>query len=547
MKSFSYRDRIQNIQKLKDQEFDLFIVGGGINGAGIARDAVLRGMRVGLVEADDFASGTSSRSSKLIHGGIRYLENLEFGLVFEALRERSILFDMAPHLVHPLRFLIPVYKSSRVSMTKLGLGMWLYDALALFRAPKLHERLAPADVINEEPLVGAKDLRGAFIYSDAFMDDDRLVIETLRSAHHHGAVVANFARAGQLKKGPDGKWASLEVVDQMSGDQFSVRAKHFISSVGPWTDIFGEQSERSWQRALRPTKGVHLTFARDRLPIKTAVVMAMEERIVFAIPRNEMVILGTTDTDFSGDPSGVVAEVDDVKYLLSVANFYFPMAQLTARDILSSYAGVRPLLRDDAESEGKTSREHRIWSTDLGLTFVAGGKYTTYRLIAEQAVEEALQFFSIEDRARFNRSESTQPLNPLIKSESWGQFAALKERLSEEMDLDSRDLDFLLRRHGEETLNICRAYGRKRNYLQYEAMHALHSGMCLRLVDFYARRVPLFLADPDHGLSSLDELALIFKSELGWTEEHTEQEKKLVRDQLEKELSWRHSFVNSLD
>ncbi|MBC87397.1 MAG: hypothetical protein CL677_09495, partial [Bdellovibrionaceae bacterium] len=195
MQDFSYQTRQINIDRFQQEHFDFVIIGGGINGAGVARDAASRGLKVALIEANDFASGTSSRSSKLIHGGVRYLENFEFHLVFEALNERAKLFDMAPHLVHPLRFQIPVYKHSRVGMFLMGVGMWLYDALSLFRAPKLHERLNASESLERLPTLKSDQLKGSFVYSDAYMDDDRLVHETLRSAHSHGAAQANYVRA----------------------------------------------------------------------------------------------------------------------------------------------------------------------------------------------------------------------------------------------------------------------------------------------------------------------------------------------------------------
>ena len=257
--SFSALDRHQHIQNLQEQSFDLAIIGGGINGAGIARDAASRGLKVALVEAKDYAIGTSSRSSKLIHGGIRYLENLEFSLVFEALAERAHLFEMAPHLVHPLRFVIPVYQSSRVGFWKMAAGMWLYDLLALFETPKMHERHSPEDLKEIMPILDRRELVGALEYSDAYMDDDRLVIETLRDAVRMGAQSANYCQViGANRQG--NIIQSLQVRDELSGKTFSLKARQFIGSLGPWTDIVGAQLDPEWKPKLRPTKGVHLIF-----------------------------------------------------------------------------------------------------------------------------------------------------------------------------------------------------------------------------------------------------------------------------------------------
>jgi len=225
MKTFSVWDRLLNIEKMKNQEFDLVIIGGGINGAGIARDAVSRGMSVALVEAHDFASGTSSRSSKLIHGGIRYLENYEFKLVFEALNERTRLFEMAPHLVHPLRFMLPVYKGGRVGMALMGLGMWAYDALSLFQAPEMHEHLDVEESMDRMTALREEDLLGSYVYSDAYMDDDRLVYETLRSAHEQGAVCVSYVKASGAQFAKDGQISAITCEDQITHEKFTIKAQ----------------------------------------------------------------------------------------------------------------------------------------------------------------------------------------------------------------------------------------------------------------------------------------------------------------------------------
>lgn len=541
MKTFSFADRAASIQNLRDRVFDLVIIGGGINGAGIARDAILRGMSVALVEAGDFASGTSSRSSKLIHGGIRYLENLEFHLVFEALNERTRLFRMAPHLVHPLRFMIPLYRGGRVGMFKMGLGMWAYDALSLFEAPEIHERLDPSKAVGRQPLLKSADLLGAFVYSDAYMDDDRLVFETLRSANQGEFSAANYVRAtGAVMR--DGRVTAVKCVDAGTGAGFEIRGRHFVSTVGPWTDDLGSRFFEGWNQVLRPTKGVHLTFEKKRFPLSSAVVMAAEKRIVFAIPRHEMVIVGTTDTDFSGDPARVTATPEDVRYLLDVVATYFPGAALGARDIVATYAGVRPLVRDDAESEGKTSREHSIWSGPGGVTFVAGGKYTTYRLISEQAVDRVLKSFSIEDRVKFRRGPSADPLNPLVTEESFAANEDRIRRLRSITRMSELECRWLAERHGAEAEKFLLLYGHEPTYWQFEALHAIDQTMCLHLKDFFTRRVPLMLAFRDHGISLLDQIIPVFQSKLGWSSEQTENEKKALLETIEQEMAWKKSL-----
>lgn len=544
MKNFSFANRIQNINKMKSQEFDLVIIGGGINGAGVARDASARGMKVALIEARDFASGTSSKSSKLIHGGIRYLENMEFKLVFEALNERTRLFEMAPHLVHPLRFMIPLYEESRVGMFKMGMGMWLYDALSLFQAPEIHERLNAKDSMARMPAMRYQHLLGSYIYSDAYMDDDRLVHETLRSANENGALCANYVKATGVQYGSNGKIESVLCEDQHSSEKFSIKARHIVSSVGPWTDDLGDKIFKDWKHILRPTKGIHLTLPKNRLPLSSAVVMAAEksDRIVFGIPRHEMIIIGTTDTDFKESPENVSTTPEDVKYLLSVTDYYFPGANLTAHDIIASYAGVRPLVNDGSSSEGKTSREHTIINDDRGVTFVAGGKYTTYRLMCEQTVDAALQSFSFEERVAWSKSDTTKPLNPYTSVDAFQQAKVQTDVWSKETGRSLEEMQLLAERYGMEGEEILNKYSSDMTYWQLEAAQAIDSTMCLHMRDFYARRVPLFLADRNHGVKHMDEIGQIFQEKLGWNDSRLKDEKHMLTEYMAREVEWKKHF-----
>lgn len=534
MKNFSFQTRTENLKKLKSNHYDLVIIGGGITGAGVARDAAMRGLKVALIEKNDFAFGTSSRSSKLVHGGIRYLENLEFHLVFEALNERTKLFEMAPNLVHPLRFMIPLFQNSRVGPFKMGLGMLLYDILALFQSPELHEKLNKTQTLDRMPIVRGSDLVGSFIYSDGYMDDDRLVHETLRSANEFDACCVNYVQVYKSKF-ENNKLTGLEVEDLLSKNKFLISCEHVISTVGPWTDLVGAELVEKWNSILRPTKGIHLTLQKDRLPLTSAVVMAAQKdsRIVFAIPRHEMIIIGTTDTDYSGRPEDAVATPEDIRYLLNITNEYFPGARLTYQDIVSSYVGVRPLVKDQSNNESKTSREHVIISDYPGFTFVAGGKYTTYRLMSEQIVDGVLKNFPIEKVAQLNRCQTTAPLNKNTSVDAY-QTAQVAAKTSIEK--------ILTERYGSEAFEILEKFGKRKTYWQLEAYQAIQSTMCLNLVDFFTRRVPLMLAYPDHGLRFLDEIVVVFEEQLLWSKNETEIQKNNLKSYIEKELIWRSSF-----
>lgn len=536
-KSFSFLTRKENLKKIQEEHFDLLIIGGGINGAGVARDASSRGMKVALVEAHDFASGTSSRSSKLIHGGIRYLENKEFKLVFEALSEREKLFSIAPHLVHPMRFMIPIYKNSRVGFALMGLGMWLYDILSLFRAPQMHEKLNPDQTLDRNPILNDKDLCGSYVYSDAYMDDDRLTIETLRSAHEYGAVCVSYVRAtgAEFK---DGKIHKIKCTDQFTKKDFFISAAHVVSTVGPWTDELGQNLFQDWKRLLRPTKGVHLTFHKNRLPVVEGIVMGAESRIVFMIPRHEMIIVGTTDTDYAGKPEDVSCTAEDVKYLLGVVKEFFPYAYITEKDIVASYAGVRPLVHDSSDTAGKTSREHSIIDDPRGLTIVAGGKYTTYRLIAEEVTEKILNQFSIEDQVKFAKSSTQLPLNPMVTQDSLISAQYLVEEIVQNTNLSREEVELLVSRYGMEVEKLIRIDSTYQTLWEREAYFAIHNTMCMNLVDFYFRRTHLFLARTGHGLEFVNEVAKVFSEEFSWTPEILAREKQTLLDIISRELDW---------
>lgn len=543
----SFFDRQQAMDTMATTTFDVVIVGGGINGAGVARDAASRGMSVALVEADDFASGTSSRSSKLIHGGIRYLETFEFALVFEALSERRKLFSMAPNLVHPLRFCLPLYKEDRVGMFKMGLGMWLYDALAMFEAPEMHRKLNAAETQERFPTLKGKGLLGSYIYYDAYMDDDRLVFETLRAAVREGALAVNYVKAKGAKFDGDGKMTSIQCEDRSSGRSFHIRGRHFVSTVGPWTDEVASQLLPQWEKIMRPSKGIHLTFSRDRFPLKDAVVMAADQqkRIIFGIPRHEMVIVGTTDTDFKDDPRNVASLRGDVDYLLKIANDYFPGAELTHADILASYSGVRPLVADGSASESGTSREHVIINDPRNITFVAGGKYTTYRAMAEETVESFLSQFQLEEQVKFQRNNTTRPLNPLATTALMNKAFSTIESRQSDYQLPLEILNWMIERHGFEAFEIIKKYGDGAidqnpwtSVWKMEARHSIEQTMCGSIKDFYLRRSPLFLANKDHGFQYLDAIGQVFRETLGITDEEKSHQIAELRQHLEKEMGW---------
>src|SRR5437879_6467876 len=373
---------------MASEPVDVLVIGGGITGAGIARDAALRGFRTAVVDKGDLGGGTSSLSSRLIHGGIRYLEQGAFRLVFEASRERRVLLGIAPHLVHPLPFLFPVYRGARVPAWKLRAGMWLYDLLAAFNNVKAHRWLGPKATKRLEPGLRDRELKGAALYYDAQADDARLVIATIRSAAQAGALVANYADVTALIK-PDGRVGGATVRDELTGRASTVRALVVVNAAGPWVDRVRRLDDAGSELLLRPTKGVHVAVPRKRGRHTTAVNLTspIDGRVMFVLPWGDLSYIGPTDPDAAASPDELRATADDVVYLLRSANAFFPHARLSPADVIASWAGLRPLLRPPRQvGPSAASREHRLVESPSGLLTIAGGKLTTYRVMARDAV-----------------------------------------------------------------------------------------------------------------------------------------------------------------
>ncbi len=376
-------NRHQRLAELVGQPLDVLVVGGGIVGSGVARDAAMRGLRVGLVEQYDMAFGTSSRSSRLLHGGLRYLAQGRLGLVYEASHEKHVLHRIAPHLADPLAFVFPTYRGSGWPLWKLWIGVKLYDLLCGGRNLGPSSGMSRAESLVYLPRPNPERLTGAVRYYDGLTNDARLVLDTLRSAVGQGAIVSNYCRLEDAAPTADGWECHLR--DTIADRPFEVRARTVVNATGPWAQSLPQSSIR-----LRLTKGVHLVIDRRRLPVPDAVVMTEGDRILFAIPWGTRVILGTTDTDYQGPLEAVRTEKKDADYVLEVANRAFPWAELDPRDVMSDWAGLRPLIDSGRGGPSDISRAHEIRVPHPGWLDVAGGKLTTYRRIAEQVVDRVL-------------------------------------------------------------------------------------------------------------------------------------------------------------
>ncbi len=384
--------RAASIAKLQAGDFDVLVIGGGIVGAGVARDAAMRGLRSAVIEQRDFASGTSSRSSRLLHGGIRYLAQGRIGLVREASREKAVLGRIAPHLAEPLPFLFPTRRRTPWSWWKLSVGVRIYDLLCGFKNFGRSSSLSVEATQRLLPGLSREGLSGAVRYFDALTNDARLVLDTLRSAERHGAIVLNDV---QLLGAEDdaGMWR-CDLQDAAGETRLLARARTVVNATGPWSDRLPLS-----KTTLRLTKGVHLVVDRERFAVPEAVVMAEGDRILFAIPWGERVILGTTDTDYRGDLANPPCDAADVAYVLEVVNATFPAARLTPGDVVSTWSGLRPLVADPHGNPSDISRRHEISMSHCGWWDVTGGKLTTYRLMAEDTVDAIGQHLGAATRS----------------------------------------------------------------------------------------------------------------------------------------------------
>jgi glycerol-3-phosphate dehydrogenase len=531
--AFSQTTRATALAAMSTEPVDLLVLGGGITGAGIARDAALRGIRTALVDKGDFGGATSSRSSRLIHGGLRYLEHGNLRLVFEGAHERRVLLRIAPHLVHPLPFLFPVYRGARVAAWKLEAAMWLYDALAAFRNVHMHRWLGRRRVARLEPRLRTKGLQGAALYYDAQADDVRLVLATIRSAAQAGALVANYADATSLLKSDD-RVRGATVRDALSGRTYTVRALVVVNATGPWVDAVRQRDDSEAQPLLRLTKGAHVAVPRGRIGHSYAVTLTspIDGRVMFVLPWGDLSYIGTTDTDEAVSPDNVRASGSDVVYLLRSANALFPDARLGPRDVISSWAGLRPLLAPaHARSASDVSREHRVVESSSGLVTIAGGKLTTYRRMARDTVDRvAKRLHQLDGRPLAPRAATDRlPLPGGEASDLDVLVEALRARGIPEVQARH-----LVRHYGSESAAVMNLVDRDRSLgesiiagrpeVWAEVVHAVEREMAARLTDVLIRRLHLFYEDPAHGSTVSSAVAGRLAQLLGWDDARREDE-----------------------
>ncbi|MFO8019888.1 MAG: glycerol-3-phosphate dehydrogenase/oxidase [Promethearchaeia archaeon] len=547
--SWNYENRETILKNLKNTDYDIIVIGGGITGAGVAREAVMRDLKVALVEMQDFAAGTSSRSSKLAHGGIRYLANLEFGLVREATTERNWLLHDLPHIIRPIPFLFIDWENGKESKFEIKLATTLYDILSdwfsKYNNYKKHKWYSPEKVFEFEPEIKKEGNQGGAIYWDNNMDDGRIVIETLKEAVVRGADVVNYCEVtNHLKE--NGKVQGVECKDHESGETFEIKGKVVVNATGIWTDdLLESYPEDVPKPIMRPTKGVHLIYERDKVKNNMATIIRSitDDRAFFVLPRGDYTIIGTTDTDYNKELAQPFCTKEDADYLIKSVKYYFPTAELGYENLISTYAGIRPLVMQKGKSESDVSRKHEIfWSPD-GLLTITGGKYTTFRKMAEDLMEE------IEDKEIFpdlkvKKNVSKKRFLVSLEKEEW--FKHLK---ASPFQLDEEISNHLYQQYGRGALKILEMIKddkslKKRidpdnNFIKGEIIYILRHELTLHLMDVFRVRTEMSLFVHHEKAKKIAEaVADIMAEEYGWTEERKNEEIATYMDYVKKTVAF---------
>lgn len=539
---FSFRTRANNLAALARERFDVLVIGGGITGAGVARDAALRGLSVGVIERRDFAAGTSSRSSKLVHGGLRYLAQGEIGLVREAATERHALRRLAPHLARPVPMLVPVH--SRRGYLALQAGLWTYDHLARVAAAERHRMLGATETRALEPAVRPDRLAGAGLYYEYLTDDARLVVEVVKSAAALGAVIVNHAEvAGFVTDG--GRIAGVTVRDQLTGAEFVARGRVVVNAAGPWVDAVRLRAEPGAAPRLHLTKGVHLALPHQRLPVSGIVVMqASDRRGVYAIPRGDVTYVGTTDTDHRQPEDEPAITRADVAYLFDAVQRTFAVEPLTPRDLVSAWAGLRPLLHQEGKRPSELSRKDEIMMGATGLLSIAGGKLTTFRRMAERIVDLVCERLREAGgglpRRRGDSAEAT-----LSGGDTGDDVDAYARRLQVRRPAVGADIvERLVRLYGSNAEALVEAmaadpglaerYAPALSLTRAEVAYAVHEEMAMNLADVLDRRSRLLVWDAQNGLAVAARVADDMAGWLGWDPRRTADEVARYGAQVER-------------
>jgi len=539
--AFSNVNRKEKLQKVTKEVYDLVVIGGGITGAGIALDASSRGMKVLLLEKGDFASGTSSKSTKLIHGGLRYLKQFDFWLVKEVGSERAIVHKLAPHLVLPEKMLLPLIEGGSYGKWLTSIGLKVYDILAQVSGDDKRQMLEKKEAMKLEPLLPKKILNGAGYYAEYRTDDARLTLENLKTSLQFGAQLFNYTKVTDFIY-EDEKVAGVIFTDEVFGDEYRVSSKYVINAAGPWVDELRSVNQSKKGKRLHLTKGVHLVFPKEKLPVKQSVYFDIPDgRMMFAIPRGKVTYIGTTDTNFNLDKDHVTTDIADAIYLVSAVNNMFPDIELELDDIISSWAGLRPLIHEEGKSASELSRKDEIFTSDTGLVSIAGGKLTGYRKMAERTVNRIAK--KMEEDHDVELEHCTTDKIPLCGND-FKKFKHVKKyiaQLQEQLQADGfakHDAWYLVTTYGKQSESILELYAKikddkpKERIIRAEAQFGIAHEMALNPLDFFIRRTGRLYFDIDSVRKYKKPVFEEFQKAYNYSEEEMEAFSKELDAQL---------------
>ena len=533
--------RHEDLAKLRTEEFDALVVGGGVVGTGIALDAAARGLKVALIEGNDFASGTSSRSSKLIHGGLRYLEQFDFKLVREALHERELMVTtQAPHLVKPLSFLYPLHKRY-IDRIYVGAGLMLYDLLrGTMRAVPWHSHISTADMRNIARSLDPNKVIGGLLYYDAQVDDARHTLMIARTAKEHGAALVTGIRCvGALRV--NGEIAGAQVRDVKSGEEFSVKAKVVIGAAGIWNESLYEKFELTPGYKIKMSKGVHIILPKSAIDAKTGIILKTAISVLFIIPWGDEWLVGTTDTPYTGDRTSPLADQSDIEYIIHEANKVL-VPQIRTDQVISTYAGLRPLVSPTKDSNTtKISREHTVDHPVPGFVSIAGGKYTTYRVMAKDAVDAAVKDLDYKVPA------STTRAIPLFGADGYRELEKNITHLAQERQMSTVTITHLLNRYGSAitdlfaTIEVESQLGELllegQPYIKAEVRYAVTHEGARSLEDVLERRLRISIESGEHGVAIALLVAGLIAPILGWSDAEIESEIATYTQKMKAEMA----------
>ena len=499
--TFSSLNREQVKHSMKNQEYDLVIIGGGITGAGIAFDASLRGMKVALVEMQDFASGTSSRSTKLVHGGLRYLKQLQIDVVSETGKERAIVYENGPHVTTPEWMLLPMHKGGTFGPTTTSLALKVYDFLAEVKKSERRTMLSKDETLQKEPLVKSDGLKGGGYYVEYRTDDARMTIEVMKRAHEFGADILNYAKSNGFTYNKKKKVNGISVTDLIANEQFEIKAKKVVNATGPWVDEVRGADYSTNNKQLRLTKGVHLVFDQSVFPLQQAVYFDTEsdKRMIFAIPRDGKTYVGTTDTFYNQEKATPKVTQEDRDYIIDAINYMFPSVKVADADIESTWAGIRPLILEKGKNPSEISRKDEIWEGKSGLITIAGGKLTGYRHMAQDIVDLVSERLKKEYKLTFKPCETKHhTLSGGDVGGSKGFEAFIKSSVRPELfhKLSETEQLRLIKRYGSNVNELFTIAAMQHGSevaglplsIYTELLYAIHHEMVQKPTDFLIRR-----------------------------------------------------------